>query len=194
MGIAVHCTACGARYEVAKEYAGRKAKCGKCGAVMAVPRPEDSAASDDPGGHAIQTPDQAPVGGASAEDSHCPECAAPIAPNAVLCVQCGFDLRSGRKTATETAAGKRVRRRGWRLDKKVKFNVITWVGYGGAALFALVPLLAGVLRGGGPGAFARGLRDAMVFGFVASLVGFAVFAGLAALVLYVLERTTGRRR
>ena len=189
MGIRVHCPACGARYEVAEKYAGGKAKCGKCGAVIRVARAEDSAASDDPGGHAVKAPDQAPVRGASDEDSHCPECAAPLAPNAVLCVKCGFDLRSGRKIASERAARKRVKGRGWRLDKKVKTNVITWVGYAGAFVFWILLMVVGILE---PlwSPSARGVVQA----FAAGIAGFAIFAGLTALVLYVLELTTGGRR
>ena len=80
MNIAVTC-ACGARYSVDQKFEGRSTKCGKCGQMVLVKAP--------------------PV--AKPLVNKCPACAAEMAPNAVLCVACGHDLRTGKKLDVEAA-------------------------------------------------------------------------------------------
>jgi predicted Zn finger-like uncharacterized protein len=63
---------------------GAKVRCPRCGttfepaAVAAPPAPDTLALAPEP-------------------ERRCPECQAVLAPNAVLCVNCGFDLRTGKK-------------------------------------------------------------------------------------------------
>jgi hypothetical protein len=76
------CPACGKRYRWKPELAGRSAKCG-CGAKLVVPA-------------------EAPVEPAAQPDevqSKCPSCSAPLASGAVLCVNCGYNLKTGQKLA-----------------------------------------------------------------------------------------------
>lgn len=103
------CMACGKEYRWKPELAGRKAKCG-CGAALVVPaerpggaappvaaaraaavtRPAESPASASIPVASTAVPVAAPAGAA------CPSCAASLAPNAVLCVNCGYNLKTGK--------------------------------------------------------------------------------------------------
>ncbi len=78
---------------------GTKVKCPRCGTTFEPAAP--SPAQADPGVIAL----------APEPERHCPECRAVLAPNAVLCVKCGFDLRSGKKLeAPKKAKRKRAAR------------------------------------------------------------------------------------
>lgn len=105
------CAGCGKQYRWKPELAGKKAKCGKCGAVMQVPAqapgaPEDSLydlAPDESAPKRLQPAAAASAG--SADDSYrCPSCKQSIAPGSVICVKCGFNLREGKKMAPVRAA------------------------------------------------------------------------------------------
>ncbi len=74
MAIAFECT-CGQRLEVENEHAGRQAKCPACGMSIIIPYP---------------TP----------EESTCPACGKPMEDDAVICIECGFNKKTGRKLAT----------------------------------------------------------------------------------------------
>lgn len=106
-GTTFRCESCGAAYRWKAELAGKKIKC-KCGSVMRVP---ESLAGDEPAtfemseshGDApfkgdpppqaaapMHTPVPEPTGG-------CPDCGATLAFDAVLCVRCGYNLKTGQK-------------------------------------------------------------------------------------------------
>ena len=78
------CPACGKQYRWKPEMAGRTAKCA-CGAKLVVPTDPPQAAPVAP----------APV----ASQSKCPDCGADLTADAVLCVNCGFNLKTGKKLA-----------------------------------------------------------------------------------------------
>jgi DNA-directed RNA polymerase subunit RPC12/RpoP len=78
------CPACGKQYRWKPEMAGRTAKC-TCGAKLVVP-------ADPP---RLAPPPAAPA----AAKSTCPDCGAELPENAVLCVNCGFNLKTGKKLA-----------------------------------------------------------------------------------------------
>ncbi len=109
------CDSCGKSYSWKPELAGKKVKC-KCGQPMRVP-PTDPAADSLPDGfddlaalgegEVIETPAAAaPVvqGKApAAKGKKCPACDNPVAADAVLCVNCGHNLKTGKKLKTSTA-------------------------------------------------------------------------------------------
>ncbi len=84
------CQACGRIYAWKAEYAGRRLKC-KCGQSMGpltAPTP---------------VPDNKTAGAAA---STCPSCGSPLEPSAILCVQCGFNLKTNSRMSTHVDVGK----------------------------------------------------------------------------------------
>lgn len=108
------CSTCGKSYAWKPELAGKKARC-KCGAVMHIPE-SVSAGDDDLGGLYDLAEDDPPprpraqpvgvAGGATAPAAEtgggqrCPSCGSGMQPGAVLCVTCGFNLKTGQKMNT----------------------------------------------------------------------------------------------
>lgn len=88
--ITFQCQGCGKRFEVGEQFAGRRAKC-KCGRMVTVPA-------------AAPAPLPAPelLGHA------CPGCGQTIAAQAIICINCGYDRRTGRRV-TASDAGPRAR-------------------------------------------------------------------------------------
>lgn len=142
MSQAIHCPSCGKDYRFKPELAGRKVKC-KCGQVIALPT--EAPATDD-GGLYDLAPDadsQASTGAArqtvvarapSADDGDgvpCPSCQSPLAPGSVICVACGFNLKTGAKLQGATGAAGPV--------KKARAGVSTPAAAGGGTRFAGIP-------------------------------------------------------
>ena len=75
MAITFQCT-CGQTLEVDDKHAGKKAKCPRCGNSITIP----STAS---------------------EESLCPNCGKPMEDNAVICMECGFNRKTGGRIATD---------------------------------------------------------------------------------------------
>ena len=94
MSIIIKCTACQKRMKAPDRLAGKRVKC-KCGAAIAIP-----AAA------AMELEEMADLSllaeGESIDGSNCPSCAAVLSPGAVVCVQCGYNLKTGRKMSTAT--------------------------------------------------------------------------------------------
>jgi DNA-directed RNA polymerase subunit RPC12/RpoP len=110
MSIEFDCAACGKHYKVADAMAGKRAKCKACGGVIQVPaldsgpvevEPGEAEDASSPPPPPVKPPPVAAKAPASFQtaESACPSCRAPLAPKAVLCVACGFDLRKGAKIA-----------------------------------------------------------------------------------------------
>ncbi len=96
------CNGCGANFKVDDSKAGKKGKCPKCGAALAIPSPEaelDFAEElIDP---RMATPiPTAKVSRSSGGRSICPSCDQTLAANAVICVRCGVKASSGRPVMT----------------------------------------------------------------------------------------------
>ncbi len=94
MPITVTCK-CGKRFRVRDEHAGKRGKCPSCGAAVTIP----AAGAEAP----------------PADGRPCPGCARPLASEAVLCVNCGYDVRAGKRLSTRTSSaaleqGKKGRR------------------------------------------------------------------------------------
>lgn len=109
------CEGCGKSYAWKPELAGKKAKC-KCGTVMLVPQTEPGRddeldglydlAEDDPPPRrraTAQPATAAAAGGASA--MRCPSCQSTMEAGAVICVACGFNLKTGSKMNTAIGGG-----------------------------------------------------------------------------------------
>lgn len=124
------CSHCGRQYRWKPQFAGRKVTC-KCGhkfrvsdqppAIVDTLEPaeqdnpladmladaEQNAAEPQDDIYALDIPEEgqpAPAAAATA-DGRCPSCNQQISPTAVICVKCGFNLKDGKKLATEVAAG-----------------------------------------------------------------------------------------
>ncbi len=83
MAIKFACEKCGKSYSVPDDSGGKRFKCRECQTVGTVPGGDDR-------------PTPAPGPAAAAQGAACPACAATLAPGAVFCVQCGYDMRAGR--------------------------------------------------------------------------------------------------
>lgn len=83
--IEVNCGNCGNAFTVVEELAGLIATCPHCGRQISVPLPPDRRA----GAPRLQMLHEASATGGK----RCPSCSAAMADDAVLCVECGFDLR-----------------------------------------------------------------------------------------------------
>lgn len=104
------CPSCQQSLEAPAEMAGETVECPNCGQVMLAPGParEEATLADIAFGEDSSPPMTAAdvISGAepnpaSSDDPHCPECGADMEPAAVLCVQCGFHRRIGKKIPTE---------------------------------------------------------------------------------------------
>jgi hypothetical protein len=97
------CDGCRKSYRWKPELAGKKVKC-KCGhpIVVPIPAPEPPQAveSDDPFADALAAAADAEERGAYevAQDApRCPGCIQPMAQGAMVCVHCGYNLKTGKK-------------------------------------------------------------------------------------------------
>ncbi len=101
MPIVVACQ-CGQRFQARDELAGRQAKCPKCGSILTIPRPaaRSPASSSKPAASPLDDIlDDAGID--ELAKPRCPECHAELKPGAVLCVACGYDLKSGKQLQTK---------------------------------------------------------------------------------------------
>ena len=112
--ITVSCS-CGKKLKAPASAVGRKAKCPGCGNVMTLTAPttkkeSTKAGADDDGldglyALAAEEKQAAKHQGTATDDGmHCPSCGADMAPGAVLCVGCGFDMRTKAKVSKKPAA------------------------------------------------------------------------------------------
>jgi hypothetical protein len=111
----VACGQCGRRLRLGEGLAGRPVRCPACGAEWRAPGDDAPPATEDDDLAPVELEEEgitagAP-GGRRAEET-CPECGAALAAGAVLCVECGFDRRTGRRRAV---VHKRLHRR-WASD------------------------------------------------------------------------------
>lgn len=100
MPIDVTCQ-CGKRLKAKDELAGRTVKCPACQQPLKIARPQPAA--PDPSGAFADLFDE--VGMAASSGPTCPSCNAGIAEGAILCIQCGFNLETGKHTRTNIATG-----------------------------------------------------------------------------------------
>jgi len=111
VAIAIRC-GCGKDLVVKEELAGKRVRCPHCKEILTIADPRapgehKAAASRTPGiaGNPASTTPKAPAGTKPGpSDGKCPACAQPWSPGAVLCVHCGFDLRTGKRVGTRQPA------------------------------------------------------------------------------------------
>ena len=108
MSICATCSSCGAKLQAREKYAGKQVKCPKCGEPLAIPtqpKPEEPQEQEDEYGMAEAPsglhPPREDATPAQSSEAVCPECGNVRAENAVLCVHCGLDFRTGKKLTTE---------------------------------------------------------------------------------------------
>ena len=105
----------------------------------------------------------------------CPQCKSPLAAGAVLCVNCGYDVRTGRKTAVATAPARAVAS-GRTAKKAAKRSATALMG----------PLLAGTIFSAIAALVASGLwiivaaATGYAVGFIAIAIGVAAGIGMVA--------------
>ena len=87
MLLSVKCS-CGKGLKVKEEAAGKKVKCPACGHLTLVPLP-----NGDEQERALTLQ--------QSEHGECPSCQAELAANAILCIECGFNLKTGKKVKTK---------------------------------------------------------------------------------------------
>ncbi len=112
------CPSCGRRYSWKRELAGKKVRC-KCGKSMRVPdvlpavdgtyELDGSAVRDSDAPRDTKresrVPSDAARSGAAGGADRCPSCGANLSPDAVICIQCGFDRTSGKQIKTTVTGG-----------------------------------------------------------------------------------------
>ena len=112
----IACTHCGKTYRFDAKYRGRKVKCKKCGQAFAYDLPDAQPdAREDTYELADEAQDSVDASTPSVRDtsppsatsdtnkavSKCPDCNNPMSRKAVICINCGFDTRSGEKIETQ---------------------------------------------------------------------------------------------
>lgn len=85
-GIEVICPTCHNRFTVAEDKAGLSVVCPHCDRMVAVPTPESSEQKPK-----LSVRRGTPI----ASTKTCPMCNAPMAEDALICIRCGFDTRTG---------------------------------------------------------------------------------------------------
>jgi dienelactone hydrolase len=88
---------CGKAYRVGEALAGKRARCKACGREMTVP------AGPPPMAKLVQ-PRPVAVAPPAIPAPRCPNCSSLMQPGAVLCVNCGFDARTGKRASRATSA------------------------------------------------------------------------------------------
>ena len=112
--IKIACPQCQQHIACGPEYSGREINCPACGTRMAVPN-----VAPPPTPLIPQPPAPSPAGVA------CPSCSAPIAPDAILCTACGFNLQTRQRIQPRTTPAQRsipgTKRPGRAAAKDVKW-------------------------------------------------------------------------
>lgn len=80
--IEINCPGCGVVLSAPEEMAGETVECPECKTEFSVPAAESGT-------------------GASTDGARCPSCGSEVQPDAVLCLECGYHFKLGRKISTE---------------------------------------------------------------------------------------------
>ena len=132
MAIRVTCT-CGKQFQVKEELAGKRGKCAACGQVLSIPAIPSSAALE----KAIPAPLRA-----------CPACWEALQPNAVICLHCGHDLRTGKQVSQAKSAAPSLP-----TEKVPASSLRLWIAFisGGICFAGVIAAFTLLPRGQVPG-------------------------------------------
>lgn len=176
MPITVTCQ-CGKSFQAKDELAGRTMQCPSCGAGLHIPGGGNMGDLLTEAGLETRTGDS------------CPNCNAELPENAVLCVQCGYNIQTGQRMQTLTATGERV---GMSETEKMLYKAATDLekepvrhdeGYGsmGGAWLTLAIMAVGLVIGLGlmfaafkwidAGGNTRATQVMFVIGWLMSVIG-----------------------
>lgn len=95
----IACDTCGRRYRWKPALAGKKVRC-KCGEAMVVPDKAPDA-NRPPLEHALAGAGPASPAETPASSRKCPLCNSRVKPEAVICINCGADMRTGQRLETK---------------------------------------------------------------------------------------------
>jgi len=120
MPIKAKCGSCGTGFKAKDALAGKRVRCPKCKEPLTIPtlagvaggasaRPRNKPASAGGGVRANPNPmmgllDEADVKGVTRGPT-CDNCAAELMPGAVLCIDCGYNMETGKRVASEIDGG-----------------------------------------------------------------------------------------
>lgn len=110
MPIVVQCSACKKQFQAGDHLAGKQVKCPACQAVLVLPASQQAAA---PTGNSLdellaEEMPQRHAGLAGQAEVKCPGCGIPVREDAVLCVNCGYNFRTGRQIVPDTPSQRRA--------------------------------------------------------------------------------------
>jgi hypothetical protein len=114
MTITFQCDGCGRQLRTDDQYEGQSTQCPSCKAITVVPvqlEVVENVEQNRPAA-AVQPP-PLPADGKPPALTACPECGTNLGRGAVLCIECGFDLRTGQRRKTKKRRLKR------KLDRSV---------------------------------------------------------------------------
>ena len=114
----VSCPKCGKTYRWREQYAGKKVRCKACGGVIAMPvEPPQTV----PRIELMQPGESAAADGGDALIDRCPSCGNHVKPGAVICINCGYNIREGKQLETAVSSENESGKKSWfPLGKKAK--------------------------------------------------------------------------
>ena len=95
---------CGKLLQAKDEMAGKRVKCPACGKILLIPAELRLQAAEPP--QPPVSPEPAPAPSDAVPESKCPQCGEAMAPDVVLCVNCGFNAQTGFRPDSATSAPK----------------------------------------------------------------------------------------
>ncbi len=130
MPIVVQCGACQKQFQAGDHLAGKKVKCPGCQtpliipAGQAAPQQPQAPAAPNPFNDLLadEIPDR-PGGTPGVADTRCPGCGAIVNPEAILCVDCGYDFQKSKQIVPDTPSDREARFEA-RADKMAGRDVI----------------------------------------------------------------------
>lgn len=111
MPIVVQCSACKKQFQAGDHLAGKQVKCPGCQTVLVLPGGQSAPAVNPHPMDELLSEEipQRHAGAAGRAEIKCPGCGAPIREDAVLCVDCGYNFRTGRKIVPDTPSQRQAR-------------------------------------------------------------------------------------
>jgi len=102
----IQCKNCNQEYEITPEYAGQEFECAECKTQINVPADFFTAehVSEPPPSPTPESTDT--INTSDEASSKCPQCGAPLKPEAKICIECGHNLKLGMNVKTVAKAKK----------------------------------------------------------------------------------------